>query len=199
MTTRHEESEDQQAVLHRIDELLQQIPGMGDLGVPMTAQVLRHAAAEARGIEVLGEAMAKLPDTISPELARSLQAEENWWRRIEAAWPSLSSTETAELLGRSSNRTYASEERKAGRMLGYKRGSSYRYPLFQFDAGRRCVLPVIGDLLAITRGSAVADDELMLWLCTPSGYFDEQDEPIHHLGDPEGLLEAARLRFEPSW
>lgn len=169
------------------------------LEVQLTPQVLQRAAVEARSIEVLGAAMADLPAPISAELARSLQAEENWWRKIEAEHKSLSSMETAEWLGKSPTRAYASHERQARRMLGYKRGNSFRYPVFQFDRRRRTVLPVIEELLALAHEYDVPDEELVMWLCTPSGYFDEQDEPVNHFDDAESVLTAARETFGAVW
>lgn len=167
--------------------------------VALTPDVLRRALAEAKGIEALGAAMAALDEPISPELARSLQAEENWWRKIESEHEMLPSTEVAQLLGKSSNRSYASHQRHAGRMLGYKRGNAYRYPSFQFDLRARAVHPVIEDLLSITRGYGLPDEELVMWLCTPSAYFDEQDEPVRHLHNHEAMLAAAETRFGAAW
>ena len=165
----------------------------------LTPEILRRAATEAQAVASLREAMSALPEPISPQLARSVQAEENWWRKIESDHAMLTSTETATLLGKSSNRAYAAHQRKQGRMLGYKRGNSYRYPKFQFDLRSRTVHPVILDLLLVSQGYGVPDEELVMWLCTPSGYFEEQDEPVHHLHDHDALLKAAEMRFGPSW
>jgi hypothetical protein len=169
------------------------------LKVHLTPEVLQRAATEAQAIEALGAAMAAQPEPISPELARSLQAEENWWRKIESEHEALSSLQVAERLGKSSNRAYASHERQEGWMLGYKRGNSFRYPLFQFDLRARTVLPVIQDLLLISRGYDLPDEELVLWLCTPSAYFDEQDEPVNHLHDHDAMLAAAETSFGATW
>ncbi|GGG64679.1 hypothetical protein GCM10011374_30450 [Kocuria dechangensis] len=169
------------------------------MGVPLTLEILRRAAAEAQGIKALGTAMAAAPQPISPELARSLQAQENWWRTIEADHQMLSSAEVAELVGKTSHRSYASRRRQKGRLLGYRRGSSYLYPTFQFDLSTRTVLPVIEDLLATSRGYGVPDEDLVMWLCTPSAYFEEQDEPVNHLHHPDGVLAAARDEFGAVW
>ena len=170
------------------------------LHVRLTPELLRRAAAEAESMEALSATMTAQKETVSPELAHSLQAEENWWRKIETDHESLSSGEVAELLGKKSkNRTYASHQRQEGMMLGYKRGNSYRYPKFQFDLRRRTVLPVVPDLLRISREYGLPDEEVVMWLCIPSGYFEEQDEPVHHLHDRETMLEAAEMRFGPSW
>lgn len=188
------------SVLSEHPALLSALQEIGTvLHVNVTPEILGRAIAEARSSEALSATMAAQEEAISPELARSLQAEENWWRKIEADHEMLSSTEVSKVLGKKPNRTYASHQRLDGRMLGYRRGNSYRFPKFQFDLRSRSVRPVITDLLQLTRGYGMPDEELVMWLCTPSGYFEEQDEPVHHLDDHEAMLEAAQMRFGPSW
>ena len=70
--------------------------------------------------------MAADPAPISPQLAQSLQAQENWWRKLETEHPWFTSTQAAQQLGRSANRNYASRLRKDGKLLGYRRANSYR-------------------------------------------------------------------------
>lgn len=152
-----------------------------------------------RSITALGAAMAANPSPASPQLARSLQAQENWWRKIEAEHPWFTSTQAAQQLGRSANRNYASQLRKDGKLLGYRRANSYRYPAFQFDPRTGDVRPVIGQLLAFTRSCDVPDEDLMLWLCSRTAYFPEQDRPVDHIEDPELLLAAARDEFGAIW
>lgn len=152
-----------------------------------------------RSIAALGPAIAANPSPTSPQLARSLQAQENWWRKIEAEHPWFTSTQVAQQLGRSANRNYASQLRKDGKLLGYRRANSYRYPAFQFDLRTGDVRPVIGDLLSISRRYDVPDEDVMLWLCSRSSLFAEQDRPVDHLDDPQLLLAAARDEFGAVW
>src|SRR4051794_18471760 len=164
--------------------------------VGVDAWVLKRALSEANSIAALGAAIASNPDTPSPELVRSLQAEENWWRRIENELPSISSTETAALLGaKATNRNFASSQRSVGRLIGYPRRHAIRYPKFQFDLQRGTVLPVIPELLAVTRGLDVPDEDLVLWMATPSSAFADQRRPVDHLNDREQLLAAAEAHF----
>jgi hypothetical protein len=164
------------------------------------AWILKRALSEANSISALGAAIASNPDTPSPELVRSLQAEENWWRRIENELPSMSSTETAAFLGaKATNRNFASSQRTAGRLLGYPRRQAIRYPKFQFDVQRGTVLPVIPELLALTRGLDVPDEDLVLWMATPSSAFADQRRPVDHLDDREQLLAAAEAHFAAIW
>lgn len=162
--------------------------------------ILKRALSEANSIAALGAAIASNPEMPSPELARSLQAEENWWRRIEHELPSMSSTETAAFLGaKATNRNFASSQRAAGRLLGYARRQAVRYPKFQFDVQRGSVLTVIPQLLALTRGFGVPDEDLVLWMAAPSAAFADQRRPVDHLNDPEKLLAAAEVHFGALW
>lgn len=172
------------------------------LGAEFTVDptVIRRVVSEMASISVLGAAIAANPEPASPELARSLQAEENWWRRIETELPSLSSTETAELLGaKRTNRNFASSQRAAGKLLGYSRRHAIRYPKFQFDSRRGAVLPVIPELLALTRGLHVPDEDVVLWMAARSSAFADQGRPVEHLKDKERLLAAAEGHFGAMW
>lgn len=124
---------------------------------------------------------------MSPQYARSLEAERYWWRRIESEHTFVDATQKeAELI-------------RVGRLLGHHHGGTYRRPAFQFDADTSEVLPVVTALLGAIRGYQVPADEVIMWLCTPSAYFEEQDEPVNHLHDPEGVLAAAHTRFGAQW
>ena len=171
-----------------------------EAGYPgLDPSVLRRVLSEVTSIKVLGAAIAANPEPVSPELARSLQAEENWWRKIETDLPSLSSTEAAAKMGaKPTNRNFASAQRASGKLLGYTRRNAVRYPKFQFDA-RGAVLPVIPKLIAAARAMGVSDEDLILWLASPSTLFAAQDRPVDHLDDPERLLAAARDEFGAEW
>ena len=164
-----------------------------------TSTLLR-VLSEERSIAALGSAMASNPEPVSPELARSLQAEENWWRKIERELPSLTSAEAAELMGaKPTNRNFASSQRAAGKLLGYTRRHAARFPKFQFDLAKGSILPVIPQLIAVARDLKTTDEDLVLWLAAPSSMFAEQDRPVDHLNDPDRLLAAARTEFGAIW
>lgn len=173
--------------------------GLGEQ-IEVDAAVLSRVINEQLAIDALGASMAAAPGPVSPEVARSVQAAENWWRTTEDLYPSFSSSEVAWILGaKSTNRNLASTQRAAGKMLGYARRNTIRYPKFQFDPKTRAVLPVIPELIAVSRGFGVTDEDLVLWLTTPSTYFAAKDRPVDHLDDPERLLSAARDEFGAQW
>lgn len=129
--------------------------------------------------------------------ARSLQAAENAWRRVDAEFGLLSSGEIAELLGgRSSNRNFASSKRTAGKILGVLLGNAYRFPGFQLAAGRGTVLPVIEPLIRLARAHGWSEDDLALWLTAPSSFFAAADRPVDHLAEHDKVLAAAKDEIE---
>ena len=131
--------------------------------------------------------------------AAAIQSTENLWRAISDEWGLLSSSDVATLLGaNSATPSYASEQRKAGRLLGVKRGQAYAYPGFQFDRKAREVLPAVPRLIAEARAMGMDDEDLIFWLCTRSRYFGG-DRPVDHLGDQEDLLEQLRLSGSVDW
>ena len=164
---------------------------------PSFAEALENVQ---RSIRALGPAMASNPAPASPQLARSLQAAENVWRRIGAEFGLFSSVEVGAILGaRKPNRNAASEKRSAGQLIGILRGNSYRYPGFQFDRERGEILPVISRLITLARENGRSDEDLVHWLISPSSYFQEAHRPVDFMREEDLLLAAAKDQFEASW
>ncbi len=135
-----------------------------------------------------------MPDTetaesegMSPQYARAVEAERYWWHRIESEHTFADATQTeVELI-------------RAGRLLGHHHGGTYRRPAFQYDVATGEVLPVITALLVNSRGYQVPVHDVLMWMCTRSTLFAEQDEPVNHMHDSEMLLTAARDEFGAVW
>jgi hypothetical protein len=135
----------------------------------------------------------------TPQVARSLQATENRWRRIEREFGMLDSGQVAEFLGASgTNRNLAHSLAKKGQILGVKRGRKTLFPGFQFDADSGEVRPVIAQVASIGRQSGWEDRHLLQWLCTPNGYLDGA-RPVDHIADEVTLLQAAESDLAVRW
>jgi hypothetical protein len=147
----------------------------------------------------LGAAMAASPNTVSPQLARSLQAAENIWRRIDHEFGLLTSVQVASLLTLKPTRTPAAQLRSDGKIVGVLRGNSYRFPGFQFDKARGAVRPVMANLITLARDNGRSDEDLVFWMTSPSSYFHEEDRPVDHLDEEERVLAAAQDQFEGTW
>jgi len=158
------------------------------------------ASTVLESVHALGAAMTAIPGTVSPQMARSLQAAENIWRSIAREFGLLTSVEVAELLGsRKPNRSIASTLRNEGNIVGIMRGNSYRFPGFQFDAEQGAVVPAMPRLIALAKENERTDDDLVFWMTSASSFFREQDRPVDHLREEERVLAAARDQFEGTW
>ncbi|WBM79842.1 hypothetical protein KIV56_16990 [Cryobacterium breve] len=119
------------------------------------------------------------------------------WRDIEATWGLLTTDEVLEVLKIPAGETGSVDKmRKNGAILAVRRGSVFVFPGFQFVAGR--VEPVIVQLIALAVEVRWSLEELVIWLCSPSGYFGG-DRPINHLHPQNELLEKARDEATVEW
>jgi hypothetical protein len=147
--------------------------------------------------ELLKRTMAASPNTVSPQLARSLQATENAWRTVAAEFGLLTSGQVDSLLGaKPSNRNLASRHRAARQLAGVTRGNIVLYPGFQFERSRRWVLPLMEVLVHLADTNGWREEDLLLWLCSPTTTFDVEDRPVDHLDQPDAVVAAARIHLE---
>ncbi|TFD66081.1 helix-turn-helix domain-containing protein [Cryobacterium sp. Hh38] len=138
--------------------------------------------------------------TMSLELAYSLLATEHMWRLLDAEFGLLTEREVAQLLQvPPTARNWFSERRKAGQIIGVRRGNSYRYFGFQFDRELSVILPFVETLLDLARVNEWTTESLSLWMLSPSTSFAGEGRPVDHLREPEAVLAAAKLQMEELW
>ena len=141
--------------------------------------------------------MTASPELVSPQLARSLQATENAFRAMGAEFGLLTSSQVAALLGANpSNRKLVSRRRAARQLAGVVRRNAVLYPGFQFDRTRARVLPVMEELIRLADANGWREEDLLLWLCSPTTSFDGEDRPVDHLDDPDAVVAAAKDELE---
>ncbi|MDJ0354426.1 hypothetical protein [Pseudarthrobacter sp. PH31-O2] len=163
------------------------------------SKLLQAAINMERSVEALGPVLAAVDEEVSPQLARSLQATENAWRKMEAEFGLLSSKEVSEAVGsKSPNRSFASDQRAAGKLLAVKRPGGFRYPGFQIDRSEHTIRPVIHDLLKVAQEADRSETSLALWMVSPTGYLDGA-RPVDELDHPEQVVETARQSFNVQW
>ncbi|WP_024793259.1 hypothetical protein [Tomitella biformata] len=153
-----------------------------------------------RSVLALGVAVQAVDAPTTPQIARAVQATENRWRAIESEFGLLNSTDVARLLGsRASNtRSFTADQRKAGRVLGIRRGKSYLYPGFQFDANG-VVQTAIPTILRLAADADWSAESTAMWLCSPSGWLADR-RPVDLLAtEPDAVLAAARAKFNTQW
>ncbi|UXN32779.1 hypothetical protein [Glutamicibacter sp. M10] len=152
-----------------------------------------------QSLSSLGPALAKIPTSVSPQLARASAATEQAWRELESEFGLLTSTEVSDLVGSDSpNRSYASNQRSQGKLIAVKRPKGLRYPGYQFDRSEHAILPVIEELIALAQAAGRSESSLALWIIRPTGYLDG-DRPVDRFSDPERVLEVAKPAFDVQW
>ncbi|AIY00225.1 hypothetical protein ART_0626 [Arthrobacter sp. PAMC 25486] len=153
-----------------------------------------------RSREALGLAAEALEVPVSAQMARGVQATENAWRDIESEFGMLTGAEVAALLGSNAKSPtgFATDRRKAGKLLGIKRKNAFLYPGFQFVRRANEVRPVIAALLEIIAKYQRSAEDLTQWLCTRTGQLDD-DRPVDRLDEPAVVLEAAKNHYGVQW
>ncbi|MCU1572673.1 MAG: hypothetical protein JWO93_755 [Micrococcaceae bacterium] len=169
------------------------------LNTPAAEKMLNELSVmTVNSITALGPAMAAFKGITSPQLARAIQATENVWKRIEDEYGLLTSMEVAQLIGTGkSRRSLAADQRAAGKLMGVKRGNRILYPGFQFDRAAGKAHKAVPSLLTMAKDVAWDEEDLILWLLAPSGYFDG-DRPVDHLADAD-LVAKGRQAATVEW
>ncbi|MDY7542133.1 MULTISPECIES: hypothetical protein [unclassified Cryobacterium] len=122
---------------------------------------------------------------------------ETVWREIEATWGLLNPEEVLKALNLpKTDVDVVSRMRADGQLLAIERGRAYAYPGFQFESGH--VAPVVRALVVLAHEVRWTQNELIIWLCSPSGYFGG-DRPVGHLNEADELVEKARDEATVEW
>lgn len=164
-----------------------------------TAVALRNVLVYRGAVSSLERALGTLPTTVDPATARAVQATENIWRRIESEFGLLSSAKVGALLGASNaNRAYAADLRQRGELLATLRKNGYVFPGYQFDHEAGAVRPWVAPLLSLAESHERSAADVIMWMMSPTTYFDG-DRPADHVGDAERLLSVAERAWSIEW
>ncbi|WP_417219592.1 hypothetical protein [Arthrobacter sp.] len=186
----------------RVREVLSQ-----EVGVDLTESEVNHfivLVREKNTLDELSGAMARIQDPLPPATARAAQATENAVKSIEDEFGLLTSTEVAQLLGsgsgKASVRSLANDMRARGELLHLRRLNRYLYPDFQFDTSLGRVKPGVKDLLQLAEANSWEPEDVVLWLCSPTTYFEDGSRPVDHLdAEPELVIDVARRAWSVDW
>jgi hypothetical protein len=157
-------------------------------------------ASMMRSMAALGSALASAAPEASPQLARSVQARENFYERISKEHGLLTSEEAGRRMGSRSKRpaNAAIQAREDGRLVALRRGRYVLFPGFQFeDSGQP--RQVIAELRRKADEHGLDETDLVEWLCLPSNHL-EGSTPADVLGAaPDLALRAADDLFGIEW
>ena len=137
-------------------------------------------------------------------LARAAQATENAVKSVEDEFGLLSSAQVAQLLGSTSNRaavrSLADDMRGRGELLYVRRLNKYLYPGFQFNRSLGRVKPLVKALMQLANASSWEPEDVVLWLCSPTTYFEDESRPVDHFdAEPNQVLDVARHAWNVEW
>jgi hypothetical protein len=203
MTTLERRSaRDRGANYDRVREALLQEAGV-DLTSDEVGRVV-ELARERSALDELSDAMARMFSVLPPATARAAQAGENAVKSIEDEFGLLTSTQVAKLLGSSSNaaaaRSLANDMRGRGELLFVRRLNKFLYPGFQFDPTVGRVRPLVKSLTQLANASGWEPEDVVLWLCSPTTYFEDESRPVDHFNnDTDVVLEVARRAWGVEW
>lgn len=185
----------------RVREALLQEAGV-DLTPAEVGRVV-ELARERSALDELTDAMARF-SMLPPATARAAQAAENAVKSIEDEFGLLTSSQVAQLLGSASTptamRSLANDMRGRGELLYVRRLNKFLYPGFQFDRSVGRVRPIVKRLVELAGASGWDLEDAVLWLCSPTTYFEDESRPVEHLdAEPEQVLEVAQRAWGVEW
>ena len=179
------------------DDLMRELESVQADG--QAAHLVRQLHHQARTAATLRRSLSALSGEVSPEQAYRAQTTENAWRAIEDEFDLLTAAEVAQKVGSTatSSKSYASDARRAGRLLAVKRMNKLLYPGFQLnEAGP---LPVIRTLHQTAQELGVGEESVLLWLIAPTTWWGEDSRPVDHLQEAEELVRAFEAHYGTEW
>lgn len=164
--------------------------------------------AMRQAAQALGAAFAAVSVPVTPQVARSVAAQENLYERIAAEFGLYTAGEAGTLMGSRSKtpRNKANAERAAGRLVAITRLNHALYPGFQFsDDGRP--LAVIATLRQLARSVTPSwtESSVVEWLMSPTTYLMDSDgktalRPVDLLRtDPDRVVDVAEQAWTVQW
>ena len=64
---------------------------------------------------------------------------------------------------------------------------------------RERVKPLIEPLLALAVEKGWNQEDVVLWLCSPTSHFRDESRPVDHLDEVEAVLEVASRAWGVKW
>jgi hypothetical protein len=137
---------------------------------------------------------------LDPATARAVRATELAWQAVESEFGLLSSSEVDTLLGaHNAHRAYAADLRRRGELLCTLRNNSYVFPGFQFDHSAGTVRDWVAPLLVLAERYERGTAGMIMWMMSPTTYFEEEDRPVDHVDDAHRVLDVAEKAWGVEW
>lgn len=165
-------------------------------------QLHRSRANMESAVSTLGAAFQALRADeipVSAATVHAVAATEDRWAAIDREFGLLTSAQVAALQG-STNRQLAYDQRRAGRILGARRGAKrVVYPAFQFDQEGQ-PRQIIAQLARMGSAAGWTDADVLLWLIASTSYLPDDARPVDVLAsNPGQVAAAAQAKFTEQW
>jgi len=179
------------------DDLVRELESVQGDG--QAAHIVRQLHHQARTAATLRRSLSALTGEVSPEQAYRAQSTENAWREIEGEFGLLSAAEVAQRVGSTAKnaKSYATDARRAGRLLAVKRMNKLLYPGFQLTSTGP--VPVIRALSQAAQGLGVGEESVLLWLTAPTTWWGMDSRPVEHLDEAEEVVRAFQAHYGTEW
>lgn len=178
-------------------ELFQMLEALVHSDAPTEA--VRTLVDQLRDARVLNRSLASLAGSVTPEQAHRAQVTVNAWREMADEFGLLSASEVANRVGSNakSAKSYASEARRNGRLMGVKQLNRVLYPGFQF--GDDGTLPLMRELHQAADRRDVGEETALLWMTAPTTWWGDTSRPVDHLDEPDKVLRAFEGHYGAEW
>lgn len=203
MSTSEKHSQDNMAsAIARVREVIRQ-----EVGIELSMDVTKYLLVlgpEREAFSQLTNAMTRTQSLIPPAMARAAQATENVMKSLADEFGLLTSADVAQLLGSKSKstaaRSLANDMRGRGELLAVRRLNKFLYPGFQFDHTQGRVKPLVKKLLQLAEANDWEPADVVLWLLSPTTYFEDESRPVDHFdNEPDLVLSAAQRAWAVQW
>lgn len=119
---------------------------------------------------------------------------------MESEFGLLSLSGVDALVGaRNGNQAHAADRRRRGELLAALRNNSYVFPGFQFDHNAGTVGDWVAPLLVLAERYERDTAGVIMWMMSPTTYFEEEDRPVDHVHDAHRVVDVAEKDWGVEW
>jgi hypothetical protein len=142
-------------------------------------------------------ALETVQEFVSPAIARSIQARINFIREIGRDYGLLTGYTVREALDIDSKHPMP-------RMFGITYCREMLYPAFLFEPspnlpGKQRVKPVVTELVKLADEYEWDDEDVALWLASPTTFFAGDGKPVDYMDDTDKILAAFKDSADARW
>lgn len=150
-----------------------------------------------QSLSALGDAASSLTVLPGPAAVRAVIETEHAWRQMVAEFGLLDAVEIGHRAGSraASERSWASQKRRASKLLGVPRRNRIVYPGFQLDEHGQ-IRPAVPPVIAVFDQADWREDHVALWFVTANGWLGGQRPVDVPDNEADRVVSAARAAVD---